>query len=411
LYQAKTQDELISHFPRLFRNTDLVLLKEELMNIYRRQNRYQQIMENYTMRGKKITVLLQWSVYPGSEATMDRVVVSTIDITQENKANRLQSAILKISQDADEVDTINQLYKSVHETLKTMMPANNFYIASYESGTRMISFPYFVDQYDTPPPPRPFGHGWTEIVINSGKPVLISENMVRQMRDEEITDIGSEPVCWLGVPLIVKGDTIGVLVVQSYDHDTNYTPEDRDLLMIMANQIAMAINEKQTEDRLVYTSTHDELTGLYNRAYYETEISRLSAGRDEPVGVIMMDIDGLKAVNDHFGHMAGDALIKASAEIIRTAFRVNDVVARIGGDEVAVLLPNSDMEVVNQALQRIQSLADHFNASQSEIQVGLSMGGSTTSKQTPLQAAIIQADQEMYKVKAIRKQSAGGLIR
>ncbi len=86
--------------------------------------------------------------------------------------------------------------------------------------------------------------------------------------------------------------------------------------MIIANQIALAISEKKTEAKLIHASTHDELTGLYNRAYYEAEIQRLKAGRNEPVGVIMMDIDGLKFTNDHFGHAAGDLLIRESARII-----------------------------------------------------------------------------------------------
>jgi GGDEF domain-containing protein len=90
---------------------------------------------------------------------------------------------------------------------------------------------------------------------------------------------------------------------------------------------------KAREEALWFRSTHDELTGLYKRAFFEAEKDRLARSRQFPVGVIIADVDGLKATNDGQGHGAGDALLRKTAKILGESFRSEDVVARIGGEE------------------------------------------------------------------------------
>ena len=97
--------------------------------------------------------------------------------------------------------------------------------------------------------------------------------------------------------------------------------------------------QKRAEDRLRFLSTHDVLTGLYNRAFFEEETTRMERGRHYPISVLMVDVDHLKITNDRRGHAAGDSLLRRAAAVLRAAFRTEDVVARIGGDEFAVLLP------------------------------------------------------------------------
>lgn len=162
----------------------------------------------------------------------------------------------------------------------------------------------------------------------------------------------------------------------------------------------MAIDRKRNEEKLLFSSTHDTLTGLYNRGYFEEEIHRLSSGRQNPVGVIIMDIDGLKLVNDKFGHAVGDELLRSFAYVLHKEFRSNDVVARLGGDEFGVLLPLSPMNIVKKAVSRIQNSVKHYNETNPTYQLSYSIGYFTTEDSGSIAEAILMADTLMYQDKA-----------
>jgi diguanylate cyclase (GGDEF)-like protein/PAS domain S-box-containing protein len=161
----------------------------------------------------------------------------------------------------------------------------------------------------------------------------------------------------------------------------------------------------QEENDLRYLSTHDALTGLYNRAYFETELNRLMRSRFFPVSVIMVDVDGLKQVNDTLGHAAGDELLLHLAEILRAAFRSEDVIARIGGDEFCVLLPSAGQDVTAMVMTRVRENLDLFNAINPETPIGISMGSATAANPDGLTASLIKADQVMYQVKSTKPAS------
>ncbi len=162
--------------------------------------------------------------------------------------------------------------------------------------------------------------------------------------------------------------------------------------------------QKATEERLRYLSMHDTLTGLYNRAYFEEEMARLQRGRQFPVSVIMADLDGLKTVNDGLGHGAGDQLLRQVAKILLVSFRKDDVVARIGGDEFAVLLPSADAMTAQALVTRLRTNLDVFNESSSGPRLGLSLGSATAERGDQLSDCLTLADQRMYREKKQRQE-------
>ncbi|MEW5952546.1 MAG: PAS domain S-box protein [Bacillota bacterium] len=168
---------------------------------------------------------------------------------------------------------------------------------------------------------------------------------------------------------------------------------------------------KRVEERLVFYSMHDQLTGLYNRAYFEQEMQRLQSGRQRPVGLIVCDADGLKFVNDTLGHGTGDNLLVAVAGILRQSFREGDLIARIGGDEFAILVAGGDKEAMEKACLRIKNNVDRYNAGRPDLPVSISTGYAVgEAPDLNLRDIFKEADNNMYREKLHRSQHARSAI-
>ncbi len=163
--------------------------------------------------------------------------------------------------------------------------------------------------------------------------------------------------------------------------------------------------KKKYEEKLQYVSLHDPLTGLYNRAFFEEEMNRLEAGRDYPISIIVADLDGLKAVNDSMGHAKGDELLKTCAEILRRSLRSSDILARVGGDEFTVLLPNTDIAISRVMTERIRAQIKEHNESDPKLPLSLSIGVATAERKIgSLEETYKIADDRMYLDKFSKRQ-------
>jgi len=179
-------------------------------------------------------------------------IITTRDITQQKKAEKIQASLYKISEATQSAQSLDKLYCIIHETISELMPAkNNFYIALYDPSQQMLSFPYFVDEYEGPPSPRKLGKGLSEYVLRTGKPLLASPEKFKELQKQgEVVLIGPPAIDWLGIPLKTKNKTIGVMAVQSYTEGLRYTDEDKEILTFISEQVAMAIENKQAETAL-----------------------------------------------------------------------------------------------------------------------------------------------------------------
>ncbi|UWG98597.1 diguanylate cyclase [Dehalobacter sp. DCM] len=184
---------------------------------------------------------------------------------------------------------------------------------------------------------------------------------------------------------------------------TPYLDADGSLIGILG--ISRDISErKRKEDEISYIAYHDYLTGLYNRRFYEEELRRLDVSENLPLTMIMGDVNGLKLINDSFGHLVGDELLKKVAEIIKASCRADDIIARFGGDEFVILLPETGAAEADKIIERIHELSakEKING----IEISISFGHETKVNPSENIADIIKnAENSMYRDKLFESAS------
>ena len=173
------------------------------------------------------------------------------DITETKHTEQVREAIYRISQAVVTTASLEELFRSIHQILGELMPVENFYIAMYDADNDVLSFPYYVDLYDQPPPPAKPERGLTEYVLRTGKSFWAPEAVFQQLvKEGEVEAVGSDSVDWIGVPLKLGDRVTGVMVAQSYAEGVRYNQDDFDLMEFVSTQVAVSINRKKAEDAL-----------------------------------------------------------------------------------------------------------------------------------------------------------------
>ena len=242
-------------------------------------------------------------------------------------------------------------------------------------------------------------------------------------KDTEIVDLYGEKrsgIDVLNVYVPVKdanGKAIGAFLILSgagnlktfYEHQLVSSITTLVLAILSISFVSLIIIIQQTNKlksayKLLETYAHtDGLTGLYNRSFYEEELDLLAISRRYPIGIIIIDLDGLKYINDTFGHTAGDKIICKAADILKVTFRGDDLITRTGGDEFTILLPNTTYDNLQIAMERVKQNVDKANEIADGYEVKLSMGSAIAETKEKLLGSVKLADNRMYEDKALRK--------
>lgn len=217
----------------------------------------------------------------------------------------------------------------------------------------------------------------------------------------------------LTIPIFKEDRVAGFLGFDSVRQKRIWTVEQISLLRVIAEIIFSALKKYQYESHLEYLTFYDSLTGLYNRGYFNNELKRLGAGREFPVTIITTDLNGLKLVNDTMGHAEGDEHLKEYANLVKGCLRGSDILARVGGDELAALLPGTGREAAEEIVNRIRARENLYNREQRKGRLPLSIAvgmATTENADTPLGEVFREADDLMYRDKLQHGASARAQI-
>jgi diguanylate cyclase (GGDEF)-like protein len=365
-----------------------------------------------------------------------------VQIAERERGERLQAALYKIAALASADESADRFYGHIHMVVSELINAENFYIALLSDDGATLHFPYSVDQFLDQRISRPLGRGLTEYVLRTGKPELINRQRALQLMDDgelaraHLTEHSND---WLGVPLIGPNHILGAVVVQSYRPELRYNERDAELLTFVSHQIASSLQRRNSaealkrlnselelrvqqrtaelreqiavrervEAQLLHQVMHDSLTGLPNRVYLRDRLKRAIAQRQRDghhgFGLLYIDVDRFKIVNDSLGHAAGDVVLEEVARRLSQCVREPDVVARLAGDEFAILLEHMESPgTVTRVAQRIlDAMSEPIELPGESLQTGVSIGiaiGDARHRTTD--EALRDADTALYRAKS-----------
>ena len=365
------------------------------------------------------------------------------EVAERQRGERLQAALYKLAALGSSEDSSIAFYRQVHAIVGGLIHARNFYIALLSADGSEVSFPFAVDACETDWSTRPFGRGMTEFVLRSGTPQVVDPaRTIELVRQGEVDPRYVDPLVtsWLGAPLAGVDGLIGAVVVQSYSQSRAYDARDAELLNFAAHQITRTLQRRQAaealrqanarlEDRveqrtrelreqveqreqaeaqLRHQVLHDPLTGLPNRVLLRDRVARAIDRREagEAVGfaLLYIDVDRFKQINDSLGHLVGDGVLKEVARRLGAIVGAPDVVARLSGDEFAVLLedPDPGARATGVAQRIIDALRRPFSAGGRELQASASIGiavGDGGRAYTLVDEVLQDADMALYRAK------------
>lgn len=186
---------------------------------------------------------------PGTE-NRRLIRASIIDTSERRRGEKIQQATYQISEAVHAADDLKSLYERIHSIIKTLMPADNFYFVLHHPDSGLFYFDYHVDQMDPRPAPRALTTGLNAYVLRKGQALLATRESMVDPKSEWKIAAGTPSAVWLGVPLLVRGRSLGVMAVQDYTNEKAYGEEEKQILMFVAGQVASAIQRKRAEQAL-----------------------------------------------------------------------------------------------------------------------------------------------------------------
>ena len=364
------------------------------------------------------------------------------EVAERQRGERLQAALYRLAALASNEEGSDAFFRSVHQIVGGLINARNFYIALVSPDGTEVSFPYAVDACETDWSPRSSGRGMTEYVMRTGKPQVVdTARMLELVRQGEVDPrfVDGTVTSWLGAPLLgAGGASIGAVAVQSYSQSRAYDARDAELLAFAAHQIANSLQRRmaaealrlanlrleerverrtrelreqvaqreQAEARLRHQVMHDPLTGLPNRVLLrervDRAVARMREGAARPFALLYIDVDRFKQINDTLGHLVGDDVLREVAQRLARIAPAPDLVARLSGDEFAILVEETGGadDAARVAAWVIEALRKPVLVGGRTLQTSASVGIAVGDRgYADTDAVLLDADLALYRAK------------
>lgn len=317
---------------------------------------YMPHFENRYIRKDGEVVDIMWTAR-WSDKDQLRIAVAR-DITQRKRSEALQSTLYKISETIYHTENLKKLFQKIHKILNKHLSADYLAVSLYDKDFNALNHVYHLDTKHPLAGSKPFiPESLYSSVLEDAKPKLLTQNALREYKDYSQLN---EPISWIGLPLQIEQRTIGVLELRNYANSREYKEQDLEALQYISGQIASAIERKQLHDKLQHMALYDELTQLPNRNLFADRLNSAIARakrKRSTFSLCYLDLNDFKLINDDFGHLAGDKVLKTIAERLSQSMRAEDTFARIGGDELVCIFEKElTKDQLDKLIQKIREL-------------------------------------------------------
>lgn len=396
LFEAHDLAHLVESLDRVFRDDMHDQHLEELLQLWDGATRYGSQTVNYTLSGRRLDIQLNAFVLPGHEDTWNRVLFSVEDISERLRAERKLHASEQYARGLFAHSPVSlwvEDFSAVRNLLDILREQG---ISDFSTFLRV--HPEFIDRCMQEIRVLDVNQQTLNMVGASDKGHLL-RNLQHVFRDDMRVHFADQLIDLWNGKLTQQREIINYNLngqpINAHMQFAVMPGHEQDWAMVLVSLTDITARKK-AEAYLEYLGNHDVLTGLRNRTFFADEINRLERKDVGPVSVIMLDLNGLKAVNDELGHAAGDSLLRRAGEVLGKAVEKPQYAARVGGDEFVLLLPNADDCAAHELSQHLLELIDLNNQFYHSPRLSFSMGAATRMPGERLEAAVNRADQQMY---------------
>ncbi len=401
MFGAQDEAELLANLDKTFRDEMRAHWHAELLALWNGEVSWAGDGINYRLDGEALHIRLHWRILPECESTWECVLVSIENITALKKAearfhNLFEHAPISLWE--EDYSAIKREFDSLRANgvtdLKSHLNSDPEAVRRFMGMIRVLGV-----------------NRKTLSLFEAADKESLLANLDKVFRDEmgehfknELVDMWEGKTYYEreGVNYSLTGEPVNVhlhwTLMPGHENDFNW--------VLVALQDVTA--RKKAEEYLRYLGTHDVMTGLYNRAFFEETLQTLEADRKDPVSFVIVDLNGLKATNDLLGHNAGDKLIRRTAEVLKASIENGYFAARIGGDEFIIIMPDANEQKTKEMVERVESLVVMNNKYYREPELSVSIGDSTSAPGFSLLKFISLADDAMYQNKGLHHRRRRG---